>query len=354
MSGSLAILTDTTRCNGCEECVVACKKANGLGEDRLWRGSGAIDELSPTRYTTVIRRPGGRYIRQQCRHCLEPACVSACIVGALRKTPEGAVVYDKDKCIGCRYCMLVCPYGIPRYEWGQPVPYVQKCTLCYEKLKEGEPPACVASCPEKATIFGPRSKLLAEAHRRLAANPGKYAQKVYGEHEFGGTSVLYVSDIPLDFLGWQTNPGERPLPDLTWAAQKEVPAVAVAGFGLLGGVYWVIGRRMKAGARSIRVSEPSGWPSTLKAVVWAPVGIAAAVTVAHLSGGLGGISNLGDAAAWTLWTASIAAVGVGIGGGIWRFSDCLRRKKTSKGAAERSVANGGTKEQQVDDVPQKD
>lgn len=250
MSQLPAILTDTTLCTGCERCVVACKQEHNLGRDRPWRGQEAIDGLSSTRFCAVLRRGNDRFVRQQCRHCLEPACVSACLVGAMQKTPEGPVIYDQDKCMGCRYCLVACPYGIPRYEWGQAVPYVRKCTLCYERLREGKVPACVEACPEKATIFGDRSELLQEAHRRLEANPGKYVPQVFGEHEVGGTSVLYLSDIPLDFLSWQSELDDRPLPDRTWASLKKVPPVILGMSGLMAGISWIVGRRMKIAAQS--------------------------------------------------------------------------------------------------------
>jgi len=187
-----AILIDTTLCTGCEECVAACKRENDLGEDLPRPGQGAVDGLSATRFCTILRRPEHRFVRQQCRHCLEPACVSACLVGAMQKTPEGPVIYDPQKCMGCRYCLVACPYGIPRYEWSDRVPYVRKCTLCYPRLKQGMPPACVESCPEKAALFGPREELLDEAHRRLRAGRGKYVPRVSGEREVGGTSIRYI------------------------------------------------------------------------------------------------------------------------------------------------------------------
>jgi formate dehydrogenase iron-sulfur subunit len=159
--------------------------------------------------------------------------------------------------MGCRYCMVACPFGIPRYQWDQAVPYVRKCTLCYPQLKEGKLPACVEACPEKAAIFGDRAELLDEAHRRLRVSPTKYVQKVCGEHEVGGTSVLYISDIPLEFLAWQPDLDGRPLPERTWASLKKVPPVILAMAGLMGGGYWIIGRRMKlAAAASARPAEP--------------------------------------------------------------------------------------------------
>jgi formate dehydrogenase iron-sulfur subunit len=165
----------------------------------------------------------------------------------LQKTPEGPVVYDSDLCMGCRYCMMSCPFDIPRYLWSASVPYVRKCILCYDKIKSGnlEQPACTKACPTKATIFGDRDELLSIAHDRIAKNPGKYISKVYGETEVGGTSVLYISDIELDFLGWEKDLGEKPLPQNTWVHLKKVPYV-FGGVGvLMGGIWWIIERRIK-------------------------------------------------------------------------------------------------------------
>ena len=242
---TFSILTDTTLCTGCELCVAACKKEYNMGPDRLWRQKGAIDDLSATRHTTIIRRPGPRYVRRQCRHCLEPACVSACLVGALQQTPEGAVIYDGDRCMGCRYCMVACPYEIPRYDWDQAVPYIRKCSMCNHRTKDGDIPACVKACPEKASIFGSREEMLEVAGQRLRDNPNKYVQRIWGEREVGGTAVLYISDIPLDFLGSKPQLGEQSYPELTWASLSKVPPTILCVGGLMAGIYWIIGRRMK-------------------------------------------------------------------------------------------------------------
>lgn len=254
---SKAILIDTSLCTGCEKCIVACKEENGLGKDRPWRGQQSIDGLSATRWSTIIRRADGRFVRNQCRHCVEPACVSACIVGALEKRPEGPVVYDHDKCMGCRYCMLACPYGIPRYDWDRSSPLVQKCIMCAPRLAEGRPPACVEACPEGAMVFGTREEMIVEGHRRIrAGGPGKYQPKVYGEKEVGGTCVMLVSDIPLDFLLWDPAVGEQSLPELSWAALEKVPGVVFGMGALMAGTYWVIGRRMKLAA--LNAAAPGG------------------------------------------------------------------------------------------------
>lgn len=209
---------------------------------RIWQKN---DGLSAENWTSIIQKKDKHYIRKQCRHCLEPACVTACPVGALHKTNEGAVVYDSDKCLGCRYCMMACPYGIPRYDWDEPVPFIRKCILCYNDIKNGEQPACTKICPEGATIFGERSELLKIAHKRIEENPDRYINKVWGEHEIGGTNVLYLSDIDLGFLTYQTHLGKEPLEETTATAMKSVPFAFVGMGGFMLGLNWIIRRRME-------------------------------------------------------------------------------------------------------------
>lgn len=241
---SKAILTDVTKCIGCLECVAACKQIHNLESDvpRVWQKN---DGLSSENWTSIIRKPDNHYIRKQCRHCVEPSCASVCPVGALHKTEIGAVVYDKDKCLGCRYCMMACPYGIPRYDWDKAVPYVEKCILCYDRIIKGKQPACTEVCPTGATIFGERSELLKIAHGRIKENPRKYINKVWGEHEVGGTSVLYLSDINLDFLSYPVNLGDKPLPEKTTTAMESVPFAFVGMGGVMLGLNWIIRRRME-------------------------------------------------------------------------------------------------------------
>ncbi len=237
-----AILTDVTRCIGCHKCVNACVKENNLGpqtHDRWTEGDG----LSAQRFTAIVRE-GQFFVRKQCRHCIEPACVASCPVGALQKTAEGPVIYDKSRCLGCRYCMMACPFGIPRYEWKSPVPYVRKCTMCYEsRTRHGKQPACTEACPTQATIFGEREALLDEAKKRIAAGQQKYMQKIDGEHEVGGTCVIYLSPVPLDVLLVGRQLDNRPLPDRTMLAMSMVPPAFVGMGALMGGLYWIIGRR---------------------------------------------------------------------------------------------------------------
>jgi formate dehydrogenase iron-sulfur subunit len=176
-------------------------------------------------------------------HCADPSCVSACPVGAFTKTETGPVVYDADKCMGCRYCMIACPFNVPRYEWEKPIPVVRKCDGCYERQKEGKPTACTEACPAEATVGGTREELLAEAKRRIAENPGTYHPVVYGEHEVGGTNVFVLSPVPFEQLGMRTGLGNQPMPNLTWAALSKIPKVVLGGAVGLSAIYWITHRR---------------------------------------------------------------------------------------------------------------
>ena len=261
------ILNDVTRCIGCEECVAGCKQLNEMPlEERPPRVGGSTDGLTDTRWTSIVRLPEGQSVRKQCRHCLEPACVSVCPVGAITKTPEGPVVYDKSLCMGCRYCMMGCPYGIPRYEWESLNPSVRKCVMCYDKLRSGEieKPGCVTACPKDATSFGTRDEMLAEARRRIDAEPGRYIDHIWGEREVGGSSVLYISDIDLAFLAWQGagSLGDEALPNLTWSALRKVPAEFLGMGALMTGLWWVIDRRTRL--QEAQASGPQDGPAPKK------------------------------------------------------------------------------------------
>ncbi len=239
-----AILTDVTKCIGCERCVEACRVANDLGTVLPFRWL-LDDGLSAVRWCSVLRKDG-KFVRKQCMHCIQPACVSACPVGALQKTGEGPVTYDSDKCLGCRYCMMSCPFGIPRYDWESAVPYVRKCQMCFQdRVSKGVQPGCTAACPVGATIFGERDELLAEAKKRIAEAPDRYLPTVFGEHEVGGTCVLYLAPMQLDLLTLGNKLDERPMPARTATAMGAVPPVFVTMGALMTGIYWVIERRIR-------------------------------------------------------------------------------------------------------------
>ncbi|MFP4624422.1 MAG: 4Fe-4S dicluster domain-containing protein [Gemmatimonadota bacterium] len=244
----MGLLVDVTKCTGCERCVAACVEANGLDPRRAERDRATVaDGLSAERLLSLVE-VDGRYARKSCMHCLEPACVSACLVGGITKTPEGPVVYDPEKCIGCRYCMLACPFQVPRYEWDETAPFMRKCAGCFERVAAGAVPACVDACPNDALEFGPRQRLLDEAHGRIARHPGRYLPRVWGEHELGGTSVLYVSDVELTALGWPEDTVS--IPSLTQPLIEKTPAIGLSVAGCLLGVNWVIRRRMQLAAQN--------------------------------------------------------------------------------------------------------
>jgi len=233
-----AILTDLTKCIGCGACALACQEINGLPK------RDKPSKLSETIWTAV-RKEKGLNIRQQCMHCLDPACVSVCPVGALRKTSEGPVIYDESRCIGCRYCMFACPFGIPKYQWDNPLPKIQKCVMCYGKrVQKGKQPACTSVCPTGATLFGDRSALIAEARSRISREPGRYVERIFGLDEAGGTSVLYLSPIDFEKLGFKANIRHQSYPKLTWEVLSKIPSIVSVGSVALVGVYWVVNRRM--------------------------------------------------------------------------------------------------------------
>jgi formate dehydrogenase iron-sulfur subunit len=246
----MAILTDVTRCIGCEECVSACQKTNETGQDAPYRWQESTSDLSSTRWTTIKRGPQGAYVREQCRHCLDPACAAACPVGALKVSDQGAVIYDADICMGCRYCMMACPFRMTRYEWESPTPRIRKCILCYDKIQDGElkQPSCTAACPTEATIFGEREELLAEAHRRIRNHPGRYIDHVWGEHEVGGTSVLYISDVDLSTVGWPASLGNDARPVLARKVLHTVPLTFTGVALTMFGINWITRRRQDVAA----------------------------------------------------------------------------------------------------------
>ena len=250
-----AILHDVTRCTGCMTCLEACARDNELYEDPA-QARFDPGELDSHRYTTV-ERLSGRNVRLQCLHCVEPSCASACLVGALVKTPEGPVVYDASKCIGCRYCMVSCPYHAIRYEWKKTFPFVKKCDMCYDR--EGGP-ACAAACPHAATKYGDRDELLRIAHERIRKEPDRYIDRVWGETEAGGTCVMFLSDVSLDPL-FPTALGETSIPDMTLPLAKTTPFLALGVASFLVGASWIIGRRNKlAEERAAEALDTEGGP----------------------------------------------------------------------------------------------
>lgn len=252
---SCGCLVDLTRCVGCRKCEESCNEANNLpaAPPHSFADPLVFEEKrrpDVDAYTVVNRyftgktdereKPVPTFVKVQCMHCQDPACVSACIVGALSKKDNGTVHYDVSKCIGCRYCMVACPFEIPAYEYNDPLtPEVRKCTFCFERIsKEGGRPACVSVCPVEAITFARRDDLLTEARRRIAADQARYLDYIYGENEVGGTSWLYISGEEFKDLGFQDLPRE-PLPQLPETIQHLLFSYLwspIALFGLLASV----------------------------------------------------------------------------------------------------------------------
>lgn len=243
------VLTDLTRCVGCRTCEGACNEANNLPKPQVSFDDQSVFEETrrPTEnaFTVVNRFPNPKpgeppvHVKIQCRHCDEPACASACLVNAFRKTPEGPVTYNKGVCVGCRYCMTACPFYVPAYEYDDPLsPEIRKCTMCYDtRVSKGGIPACVEACPMEAMTFGKRSDLITVARKRIMENPDQYIDHVYGEQEVGGTCWMYISGVPFDQLGFDMELGNKPYPEKTKGFLTMVPAVLVIWPALLGGFY---------------------------------------------------------------------------------------------------------------------
>jgi Fe-S-cluster-containing dehydrogenase component len=245
---ALGLLFDGTLCIGCRACMAACKEANGMPAEHnaVFPDSDAAYWDAPLdisgRTLNVIKayrsgtgaqkdqvEDGFAFTKVSCLHCVDPSCVSACPVSAMTKDERtGIVSYNVDACIGCRYCVAACPFGVPRFTFEQAYPKISKCQLCQHRLPEGNYAACAEVCPTGATLFGPVTDLEAEIARRRALTPGerttfprgriggddryvglagRYVDHVYGEHEIGGTQVRHLSGVPFELLD------KPPLPD---------------------------------------------------------------------------------------------------------------------------------------------
>jgi formate dehydrogenase iron-sulfur subunit len=240
-----AVLVDTSKCVGCWWCYAACKQSHKLPET-IKPDNESPPELSTNIWTTLRTRKSDNewfYAKRQCMHCEHPACVEACPVGALQKTPEGPVVYDIHKCFGCRYCMVACPFGVPDFEWGDPIPWIRKCDFCADRLAAGLEPACVDACTTGALTFGSRNELIAEARERIKAEPAKYTDHIYGEEEAGGTSWLYISTMPMEKMGFPSLES-KPVTLNAQRAMGAVPPVLLGVAAAMSGIYWLVKRRI--------------------------------------------------------------------------------------------------------------
>lgn len=294
--GAVGILYDATLCIGCKSCMVNCKRVNSTepggalytpgraipyerrGPEGTWDEVTDLSDQSLSiirayKNGTGVNRNeevnGFSFVKNHCMHCLNPACASVCPVAALKKDPvSGAVIYEKERCIGCRYCQVACPFGIPRFEWASSNPRIVKCQLCQHRYATGGYSACCEFCPTGASIFGPVRELREEAKRRLALKPGdsydyptqtvssthrmpksasRYLNRIYGLTEAGGTQYLLLAGVPFDKLGFNPRITDQEYPDLTWAYIKKVPVL--------------IAVLLAAGAISYQVTKDKGGQS---------------------------------------------------------------------------------------------
>src|SRR6187200_1453542 len=342
-------LIDITNCIGCRACQVACKQWNERdGEETSLESDLGFQNpatLSAKTYTLIAfhelenpQKPGGvesAFVMQRCLHCLEPACVSACPTTALYRQSDGPVSYNVDDCIGCRYCALACPWDVPTSDWNTGAPKISKCTHCADRAPQpppttfnGQPlsleaakqfadtmaiPACVKACAADALRYGTRDEMLALAHKRIADRPDRYVDHVYGEKELGGTTVLYLSAVPFEKLGFPTY-GEKPFPAFTKTALGAVPPAVIAVGAALGAAYAFFRKRAQAVADSSAASKHAGHHGhvefePLRSALLTPfnwvllllMAFGAVSFVARFAMGLGGSTNLSDTYPWGLW-----------------------------------------------------
>lgn len=242
-SDTVGVLVDLARCQGCRRCEQVCAHVNGLPMPELTSDEDqATKKATSDKQLTVVNTyqtdKGPVHVKRQCLHCQTPACTSACLTQAMLKTKEGPVVWRASKCMGCRYCMLSCPFDMPKFEYESPIPRIMKCRMCWERASENRPPACVEFCPNDALTFGPRESLLETARQRIYGSPGKYVSHIFGEREAGGTGFLYVSPVPFEQLGFPTQLGEEPVPEHTLGFLSSVPVVDTLWPAFLLGLYF--------------------------------------------------------------------------------------------------------------------
>jgi formate dehydrogenase iron-sulfur subunit len=256
---ALGVLVDLTRCVGCRSCEAACNMEQNLPQpEKPFNDYSVFDErhhgqqrrTDETRYTVVNRYeiPGQDhplFRKVQCNHCQEPACLTSCFVNAYTKTPEGAVIYNADVCVGCRTCMVACPFNIPAFRYSSAFqPKIMKCIFCHDtRLVKGKPPACVEACPQEVMVFGRRTDLLQIGRQRIREHSATYVDHIYGEHEAGGTAWMYLSPAPFEQVGFDTTVPKEPILNYVKDFLSIVPMVLTIWPALFAGFYLLARRK---------------------------------------------------------------------------------------------------------------
>jgi len=256
---SMGVLVDLTKCVGCRTCEAACNREQGLpAPDKPFNdmsvfeehGHGGLKRRTSEKAYTVVNKyeteEGGPVYRKfQCNHCNEPACLTSCFVNAYTKTEEGAVIYNPKVCVGCRTCMVACPFYVPAYSYSSPInPVIKKCIMCYDtRLKFGKPPACVEACPMEVMTFAKRKDLIKMGHEKIKLNPEKYVDHIYGEKEVGGTSWMYLSGVPFEEVGFDMHLGNQPMLSYVKDFLAMVPMVLVIWPALFTGFHLLATRK---------------------------------------------------------------------------------------------------------------
>jgi Fe-S-cluster-containing dehydrogenase component len=224
------ILYDSNLCGGCQVCEIVCGEKDGLEWPEDEPVADVLREPDETRCIKVNcynTSKGEIYMRKSCNHCNRPACASACLTKAMLKTDEGPVIWREEKCMGCRSCMISCPFNIPKFDYNSPNPKIQKCRMCFEELQDGQMPVCVENCPAEALLFGKRRDLIEIARARIYEFPEYYHHAIYGEHEVGGTGLIYLASVPFEELGLRTDLGNIAYPEYNKTFLYSVPAVLI-------------------------------------------------------------------------------------------------------------------------------
>ena len=252
LTNAKGVLVDLTKCIGCGSCVVACKMYNkNEWVNHRAPATGEKAMLADENWTVVqthhvadeIGGEAWRYVKRQCMHCKEPACVSSCFATAFKQTASGPITYYPSLCVGCRYCMLACPFSVPKFAWENPLPMLSKCSMCAQRIADGDAPACVTVCPTNVMTYGRHEDMLIEAERRITDSESRYVQHIYGREEAGGTLWLYISDKPFESLGFNMNVPKRSIPSRTSVFMWATPKVGLIWAGILTCLYFFTKRR---------------------------------------------------------------------------------------------------------------